>query len=172
MTEDKDGGIAGPPVAGGIFATILESVTQRIAGSAKGAAVSEVVAAAAREAVDRGGDLIPATKAIIMGVVRGTGATDEAALQNLSQAARVIIHHTADRNGNLAAAIKGIVLGAIAGARLMGVEIAKAASMAAKGALDGASEAGSVTVERVRGALKEPIGGIKVILPEPLSARG
>lgn len=158
-------------------ATILESVTQRIAGSVKGAgltgtalrnALSEVVGDAARDAVERGGDLGPAAKAIMMGVVRGTGETSEAALQLLSHAARIVIRHTADRNGNLAAAIKGIVLGGIASAKAMGVETAQAASAAAQGGLEGASEAGSVTVERVLGALKEPIGGIKVVLPASL----
>lgn len=127
-----------------------------------------MVADAARDAVAAGTDLIPAGKAIIMGVARGTGAMNEAALVILSRSARIIVHHTADRNGNLAAAVKGIVLGAIASARTMGVDTARSATAAALGALEGASEAGSVTVERVLGALKEPIGGSKVVLPEPL----
>jgi hypothetical protein len=157
----------------------MESVAQGTASSAKGtgltgapllAAVSGVVAGAAREAIEKGGDLIPGTKAIIMGVVRGAGPGNREALQILSHAARVIVHHTADRNGNLAAAIKGIILGAIASARTMGVDTAKAASIAAQGALEGAAEAGSVTVERVLGALKEPIGGSRVVLPEPLAS--
>jgi hypothetical protein len=188
MTEEKTDNAADQPVVTNValpvslkpdgFAVILESVTRKIASSAKGTglvgaplqeAISEVVTTAAREAVETGGDLLFGTKAIIMGVVRGTGATKEAALQTVAHAARIIIHHTADRNGNLAAAIKGIVLGAIASARAMGVETARAASMAAQGALEGASEAGSVTVERVLGALKEPIGGNKVVLPEPLA---
>jgi hypothetical protein len=186
MTEEKNRGVVDHPVAASppgpgnrdIFTTILESVTPRIASSARGTgltgaplrdAISEVVAAAARDAIERGGDLVPATKAIILGVVRGTGATDDSALAILSHVARIIIHHTADRNGNLAAAIKGIILGAIAGARTMGVEIAKAASTAAQGALEGASEAGSLTIERVLGALKEPIAGNKVVLPKPLT---
>ena len=178
MTEEKAGVVPPSPDCRDVFTTILESVTQRIAGSAQVTgltraplleAISGVVAAAARDAVEKGGDLVPATKAIIMGVVRGSGATNEAALQILSHAARVIIHHTADRNGNLGAAVKGTILGAIASARMMGLETAKAATTAAQGALEGASEAGSVTVERVLGALKEPIGGGKVVLPEPLA---
>lgn len=188
MAEKKEGSAAVQPVptnvvspvsgSRDVFTTILEVVTQNTASSAKVTgltgtllldAVSQVVLVSAREAVDRGGDLIPASKAIIMGVIRGSGATDEAALKILSHAARIIIHHTADRNGNLAAAIKGIVLGAIASARTMGVDTAKAASTAADGGLQGAREAGSVTVERVLGALKEPIGGNKVVLPKPLA---
>lgn len=160
------------------FAKILEWVTQRVASPAKGTglvgaplleAISDVVATAAREIILKGGDLLPGTKAIIMGVVRGSGGTKDAALEMVAHAAKIIVHHTADRNGNLAAAIKGIVLGAIASARTMGVETARAASTAAQGALEGASEAGSITVERVLGALNEPIGGCKVALPEPLA---
>ncbi|MBI3857504.1 MAG: hypothetical protein HY293_17625, partial [Planctomycetes bacterium] len=71
--------------------------------------------------------------------------------------------------GNLAAATKGLILGAIASAKAMGLDTAKAASTAAQGAYEGAAEAGSVTVERVMAALKEPIGGIKVALPERLA---
>jgi len=187
MTEEKNSSAGDQPVVASValpvsvkpadFATILETVTQTIAGSAKGTgligaplleAITQVVVAATRDAIDTGGDLLFGTKAIIMGVVRGTGATKDAALKMLAHAAKIIIHHTADRNGNLAAAIKGIVLGAIASARTMEVETAKAASTAAQGALEGASEAGSVTVERVLGALKEPIGGNRVVLPEPL----
>jgi hypothetical protein len=160
------------------FTRILESVTQGISRPAKETGltgdslldvVTAVVTVAAGEAVERGGDLIPATKAIIMGVVRGTGATGDEALKTLSHAARIITHRIADRSGNLAAAIKGVVLGAIASARTMAVETSKAASAAARGALEGASEAGSVTVDTVRRALKEPIGGNKVALPDPLA---
>ena len=156
LTEDVKGGAVND-----VFATILTTVTQGFAGSGRGAglpvaplleAVSDVVAVAARDALERGGDLAPAAKAIIMGVVRGSGATNEAALGILAHAATVIIQQVARRNGNLAAAIKGIVLGAIASARTMGVEPVRAASTAAQGALAGASEAGSVTVERVLAA--------------------
>ncbi len=59
-----------------------------------------------------------------------------------------------------------VVLGAIASAKAMGVDSAKAATTAAQGALEGAKEAGSVTLERVLAALKEPIGGSKVALSD------
>ena len=115
-----------------------------------------------------GSDLTPGSKAIVMGVVRGTGEKGDAALKIVSHTAKIVIHHIADMGGNLAAATKGLVLGAIASAKSMGVEQAQAASMAAQGALEGATESGSVTAERVLGALKEPIGGIKVAIPEPV----
>ncbi|HEV3029391.1 MAG TPA: hypothetical protein VG457_17560, partial [Planctomycetota bacterium] len=130
-------------------------------------AVSEAVAGAVGEAVANGTDLTPATKAIVVGVLRGTEAKDEAALKILSTTARTVIHHTADRGGNLAAASKGLVLGAIASAKAMGVDVAKAASTAAQGAYEGAVSAGPVTLERVVGALKESIGGIRIALPAP-----
>ena len=187
MTEEKNGGARNRRGARGVvrsasgypdlFARIMNRVSQGVSGPAGGPglsgaplleAVFDVTAAAARDAVERGGDLAPSTKAIIMGVVRGSGATKDAALQILFHAARIIIHHTARRNGNLSAAIKGIVLGSIASARTMGVDTAKAASTAAQGALAGASEARSATVEWVRGAMKEPVGGSTVVLPDPL----
>jgi hypothetical protein len=159
------------------FATILEHLTGRTASLARGGgltnaalleAISAAVVSAVGEAVATGTDLIPASKAIVMGVLRGTEAKGEAALQILAMIARTIVHHTADRGGNLAAAAKGLVLGAIAGAKAMGVDVAKAAAAAAQGAYEGAVGAGSVTVERVLGALKEPIGGIRVALPTPV----
>src|SRR5689334_7447683 len=109
MIEEKNGGTLEQSVGAKVvqpdaFAVIMESVTRQVASSAKGAgltggplldAVSLVVAAAARTVVERGGDLIPGSKAIIMGVVRGAGARNDAALEILSHAARLVIHHTA-----------------------------------------------------------------------------
>jgi hypothetical protein len=188
MIENKKSGAVDPQIKTGlhqplpgirdVFATILETVTAGIASSAKGTgltgaplleAVTEVATSAVRGAVSMGSDLVPASKAILMGIVRGTEARDETAIKILSHTSRIVIHQTADRGGDLAAATKGLVLGAIASARSTGMDIAKAASMAAQGAYEGAAEAGSVTVERVLAALKEPIGGSKVALPEPLA---
>jgi hypothetical protein len=166
------------PVLRDAFSTMLETVTRGISSAAKttGAvgsahfdAVSEVVKDAVRGAVGMGSELVPGAKAIILGVVRGTGEKGDAALKTLSHAAKSIIRHTADQGADLAAATKGLVLGAIASAKQMGVETTKAASMAAQGALEGAEQAGSVTVERVRAALKEPIGGSKVALPDTVA---
>jgi len=172
MTEEKNGQAGNRPRAPGVllsasgypdlFARTLNTVSRGIATSVGGPgldgaplleAVFDVVAVAARAAVERGGDLAPAAKAIIMGVVRGSGATKDAALQILFHAARIILHHAARRNGNLSAAIKGIILGSIASARTMGVATAKAASTAAQGALAGASEAGPVPVVSGIGAI-------------------
>ncbi len=173
MIEEKqnDAGVRDP------FATILEHLTGRTESLARGggltnAALLEAIAAAVvnavGEAVATGTDLIPASKAIVLGVLRGTEARGEAALQILSMTARTIVRHTADRGGNLGAVAKGLVLGAIAGSKAMGVDVARAGAAAAQGAYEGAVGAGPVTVERVLGALKEPIGGIRLSLPEPV----
>jgi len=187
MTQDfKSGAVDHPgpsgaaaPVPGirDVFATVLETVTSGISSAAKesgqaGAAllgaVTEVVKSSARGGVGMGSDLVPGSKAIVMGAVRGTGEKGDAALKIVSHVAKIVIHHTADMGGNLAAATKGLVLGAIASAKSMEVDSARAASMAAQGALEGATKVSSLTAERVLGALKEPIGGMKVTIPEPL----
>ena len=170
MTPEFKNGAVDQPGIRDVFATVLETVTSAITGAAKGpegaGAVTEVVKSAARGAVGMGSDLVPGSKAIVMGVVRGTGEKGDAALKLVSHTAKTVIHHTADMGGDLAAATKGLVLGAIASAKHMGVDSAQAASMAAQDALEGAKETSSVTGERVLGALKEPIGGIKVALPQ------
>jgi hypothetical protein len=134
-----------------VFATVLETVTAGITSAAKG--------------VDLDG--IPLLQAILMGIVRATGRKEEAGLKILAHAAKTAVHHTADRGGNLAAATKGLVLGAIASAKTLGVDTAKSATAAAQGAIEGAAEAGSVTVERVLAALRDPIGGAKVEFVTP-----
>jgi hypothetical protein len=169
--SDEQHATAGPlPGIRDVFATVLETVTGGIAAAVKGSArdrdMEEVVTSAVRGAVGMGSDLVMASKAIAMGVLQGSGEKGEAALKILSAVAKIVIHHTADRGGDLAAATKGLILGAIASARGIGVETAKASTTAAQGILEGASAAGSVTVERVLAALKEPIGGSKVALPE------
>jgi len=159
-----------------VFGSILESIAGGISSAANGTglvgnplleAVSEVVKSAVREAVQSGRALLPSCKAIIMGVVRGSGAKREAGLQLLAHAARTVIHHTADTGGNLTTATKGLVLGAIASARDLDVSFATAASAAAQGALEGAGDRSSVTVAGILAALKDPIGEDRIALPVP-----
>ena len=152
---------------------LFERVSSQAAGLAKvsapAEALSDLVSSTLRGAIDIGSELDSTAKGIVMGVLRGMDAKGEEALRMLAAAATAVVHHTADRGGNLAAATKGLVLGAIASAKAIEVDVDKAASAAARGALDGATQAGSVTVERVMTALKEPIGGRKIVLPEPLA---
>lgn len=164
-----------PPSAGDLFARTVKSVCDGIAPAAKETgndglrvleAVTGVVQSSVRGAVGSGGNLVLGAKAIVVGVLRGTREKEEAALKTLSHASRTVILQAAQLSGDLSAAVKGLILGAIASARDVGVDRAKTASSAAQGALEGAEEAGSVAAETVRKALREEIGGMKVVLPE------
>jgi hypothetical protein len=177
MNERQESDGAAPPRTRDTFATVLEMVQAETARSVKGTdasagspeAVAGIVKAAVRRAVGTGGDLVPAAKAIVIGIVRGAEQRGDAGLLRVTQAARIVIRQTADLGGDLAAATMGVVLGAIASSRDMEVDTAKGASSAARGALDGATDSGSVTVERVLAALRDPIGGIEVAVPKSMA---
>ncbi len=176
VTKSQAGAPKPPPGVRDVFSTVLETVTTGIAAAKMAGtpllhAVVEIVRNAAKEAEGISGDRVPGAKAIIMGIVRSAGEKGDAGLQILSQAAKILIRHTADLGGDLAAATKGLVLGAIASARLLELDSVRTSSAAAQGALEGAVEAGSVTVDRVQAALKEPIGGIKVVFTKPVEPR-
>jgi hypothetical protein len=130
--------------------------------------ISGIVQNSLREAGGACGNLVLGAKAVVVGVLRGTGEKEEAALKTLSHTARAVIRYTVQLGGDLGASVKGLVLGAIAGAKEANVDRAKMATAGAQGALEGADEAGSAAAEKVRQALKEPIGGVKVVLPEPI----
>jgi hypothetical protein len=171
---------AGPKslrVVRGGFPTDLGAGSVRSAGPIQGVgevrvllmeAVGDVVNSALRRAIKTDTDLNPGARAILIGVLRGTGEKGGASLKILIHAARIAIRQTAALGGDLAAATQGLILGAVAGAKSIGVASETAAAAAARGALEGAAESGFVTVDRVLGALKEPIGGSQVALPEPL----
>src|SRR5438477_3086332 len=100
-----------PPGIRDVFGTVLETVTGGIAGATKGTglagvalldAVTEVIKIAMRGAVGMGSDLVLGTKAMVLGIIRGTGEKGETALKILSHAAKIVIHHTADMSGDLA----------------------------------------------------------------------
>jgi hypothetical protein len=175
MSEGKDK-TPGAPGVRDAFSIILESVTTEMTALVLGTktssppsieAVSGMVRTAVRGAVGMGNNLLSASKAIMMGVLRGAREKNEAALQVVTLAANILIQQTADLGGDLTAATKGLVLGAVASARDVGVEPPRGASFAARGAIEGAAAAGFVTLERVRSALTQPIGGILVALPDP-----
>ena len=162
---------------GDLFSKIVESVSAGIASTANGLGkagvsavetITAVVQKALREAAEGGTDLAWGDKAIMVGSLRATGEKQDVALKTHSCTARSVIRQTAGIGGDLAASVKGLVLGAIASAKDMGVDRGNAASAAAQGALEGAEEAGSVAIETVRGALKQTIGGVKVVPLEPI----
>lgn len=171
-------GIANPAQGSGdIFSKIVEKVSGGINGTANGfgkagvsgiEAVTAVVQEAVREAIGAGTDLAWGAKAIVVGVLRATGEKEDVALKTLSQTARTVIRQSAKMEGDLAASAKGLVLGSIASAKDMGVDRGIAASAAAQGALEGAEEAGSLAADKVREALKQTIGGVKVLPLEPI----
>ena len=168
----RSGIVRPPPGVRDVFSVVLEAVTAGISGAKLAArplleAISEVVLKTVRESAEMGGDRVPGIKAILMGVLQSAGEKGEAGLKILSHTARIVIRHTAELEGDLGAAIKGLVLGAIASARSLEIDSAQAASRAAQGALEGAAEAGSGTVDRVMEALKQPMGGIKVAFTKP-----
>jgi hypothetical protein len=175
--QEKKGGNGDSENAGDVFGNILEAVSGRLArpsggpadaGAVSLGAVTEVVQSAVRGAAEKGNNLVMGAKAIVVGVLRGTGEKEEAALGTLSHTARTVVHQAAALGTDLAACTKGLVLGAIACARDVGVDRGRAASVAAQGALDGARDADSAAVDKVRDALREAIGGVTVGLPAPL----
>lgn len=161
--------------AGDFFGSILGSVSGGITKAAGGKigavpleTITEVVQSAVRGAVGVGNNLVMGAKAVVVGVLRGTGEREEAALTTLSHTARTVIREAAVLSTDLAACTKGLILGAIASAKDMGVDRGRAASAAARGALDGSQDAGSVEVDKVRATLRAPIGGVTVGIPEPV----
>jgi len=171
--EEKHSGSV--PGAGDVFATTVKSVSDGIALATKETgkdgplaleAVTGVVQSSVRGGLGVGGNQTLGAKAIVVGVLRGTGGKAETGLKTLSHTSRAVIRITAQLGGDLSASVKGLILGAIASARDLGVDRAQTATSAAQGALEGADEAGSVAIEEVRKALKDDIGGVKVVLPE------
>ncbi len=155
--------------AGGVdvFGSILETVSAGIAEARRAGpdfldGVSEVILDAMRAAAKAKSDLTQASKAVVVGVLRGLGEREDAALLTLSRTSRAVLREAAGLEADLAACLKGLVLGAIASAKDLGVDRAKAATAAAQGALEGAQGAGAAAVDRVREALREPIGGVTV----------
>lgn len=163
---------------GDVFATIMKTVSEGISNAAKGTgdagvsvlgAISTVVRTAVRESLGVGTDLIVGTKAIVVGVIRGTGEKEDAALKTLSNIVRTVIRQTAEMNGDVGAAATGLVLGAIASAEDMGVSPSKAASAARDAATEEGNRIGAAAAEKVRGALKQDIGGINFGSTGPLA---
>ena len=173
--EEKRTGSVGDPVkkevaprvqvSGDAFAKIVETVSRRMTVGPVPETITEVVKSALDGCLATGGSLVLGAKAIVVGVLRGAGEKEEAGLKTLLQTARTLVRHADSLGSDVAATAKGLVLGAIASAKDLGVDLAKTASTAAQGALEGATEAGSAAADKVRKALMESIGGIKIVLP-------
>lgn len=173
----KEGSDPSLPGSGDLFATTVKAVREEVLRAAKDAesgggrlldAVTQVVHDSLRDTVNADGNLVLGSKAVLVGVLRGTGERETAAVKTISHTSRAVIRFAAQLGGDLSASLKGLVLGAIASARDIGVDRAQAASAAALGAVDGADEAGSAAAETIRRCLREDIGGMHVALPEPV----
>lgn len=166
---NKKGASGAIEKAGDVFSTIMKAVSEGVSSAAKGTgkagvsvveAVGSVVRATVRESLGAGGDFLVGSKAVVMGVIRGTCEKEELALNTLSHTARTVIRQTAEMNGDVGAAATGLVLGAIAGAEYMRVTPSKAASAVRTAAIKEGDRNGLVAAEKVRTALRKDIGGI------------
>jgi hypothetical protein len=161
-----------------VFGAIMKSVSEGVATACQGTektgvtvfeAVSLIVRSALRGATGAGSDFIMGTKAIMMGVIWGTGEKESAALKLLSHAARSVVRQTAVMHGDVGDAVTGLVRGAIAGADRIGVEPAKAAWAVSGAAIEEAYRISSVAADRVRRALRQNVSGMDAVSREPIT---
>ena len=96
-------------------------------------------------------------RAIVAGVLRGAGENEDAALQTLSHAARVIIREAVLLGYSPTAWIEGIFSGAVAGSRAFGLHRENAISAAAQGVFRGAQEAGLEPADAAGAAMARTI---------------
>ena len=163
-------------VKGDAFGTIMKTVADGVVRAARGTgkagiSVPEAVTCVVRHAMQGsldGSDLVTRAKAIVMGVIRGTGEKEDVALKTLSHAAHSIIHQTAGMTGDIAAAATGVVLGAIASAAHMGVAPLRAAAAARGAVIEEAERLVPAEAVRVRRALVKDVGEYNVVFPPPI----
>ena len=162
---------------GDVFGTTLQTVYEGVASAARGGhksgisvleAVSSVVRPVVRESLASasGASAVEGSKAIVLGVLRGTGEKDQAALKTLSHTVRTVIRETAQLNGDVAGVASGLVLGAIESTKLTGVEPSRAVSEVTRAAIEEADQIGASAAEKVRDTLKKKeIGGVRIPIP-------
>lgn len=117
--------------------------------------VAEVVRSVLCESAEKGEDLALSTKAILVGVLRGTREKGRAALGALSETSRIAIHHSAELRMEVAKSARGCVLGAEACAPYLGVDVGQAVAAARRGALEAAGTIGDIEEAQVKAALQE-----------------
>ncbi len=173
----EEGARSGGRGSAKVYAAIVDVVSAGIVIAAHGTgsagtsvphAVAEVLRSAARNAVAADTDLAVAAKAMMVGAVLGTREKEPATLATLTDAARIIILETSAAGGDVSQATRGVILGARASAKAVKVESGRAATAAARGAVEGGELSGPIAAEKVREALNNLIGGIRVVLPDPV----
>ena len=110
-----------------------------------------------------------AARGTVIGVLRASKHTGAEAIDTVSDTAYALIHGTFEVGGELGHAAAGAVEGAISVANEAGVSAEAAASAAAHGALQAADKLGSAALDTVCQAMKETIGGVKVVLRAPFN---
>ena len=151
-----------------VYSSLLDSITGSLADAAgQSDAMDEAVRNAVRSAVERQDALVLGAKAIIVAVLKDTGAKSDAALQMLTRLSKSVLALTATLDADLETCTKGMILGAIASAKDHEMDRGRAATAIATGALEAAREVGETVGDRLRTALKEPQAGVTIVLPEP-----
>jgi len=115
---------------------------------------------AVRGAVESGSDISVGAKGILVGVLRGTQTSGDAARKVAGQTVQTVIRQTAWTGANLADAARGLVEGATVAAKELGLDAAEAASSAAQAAVDAAEDFGTEAVRNVRDSVTETIVGL------------
>jgi hypothetical protein len=186
MSELKRKGIGAPPIkkrfanalrgTGNAYTAAMMTVSAAVRdslavakrrGTSPIGALTHVALGAIRGTLEVETDLSSAAKGILVGILHGSGDRGEAAFRTISHTARTIVHHTAITGSDVTSVVAGLVEGAIQCGQDHEVDVTRAASAAAQGALEGAEEAGFAAVEQVRKALKGRFQGTKLPLLAP-----
>jgi uncharacterized Zn finger protein len=175
-SSNRGGGANAGRNTGDFFGTTLKSVYEGISSARSGdktgvsvlEAVTSVVRPVVRDSHAPGASVVEGSKAIVLGVLKGTGEKDKAALKTLSHTVRTVIRETAHLNGDVAGAASGLVLGAIESTHLTGVDASSAVSAVSRAAMEEADQIGASAAEKVRETLKKKeIGGVRIPTPGP-----
>lgn len=120
---------------------IVESVNENIESIIKGRGnientiVDNVSSGVAiRAVVETGKNLDDSVKALVIGILKGWKSMGAATFLAIIILARTIIKITVDRQADVAAVTRGLISGIIHSAKDLGIDVGKAASVAATGA--------------------------------------
>jgi ElaB/YqjD/DUF883 family membrane-anchored ribosome-binding protein len=158
-------------VADAVELSLAEAVKRADEAADSIASLTDLIQSTIDGAVHAGSELADVAKGVWVGVLRGTRRKGDAALQELTHAARTIMCHTAALGGDMAAAARGIVQGSIHCAKEWGLDARNAASAAARRVLDVTEDLGAAAREEVRRAMSGKIEGVQVPLDRPFSEK-
>ncbi len=139
-------------------------------GAALLSAISALAFGVAHAAVATGGEMGCIAQGFLLGVMLAGEAKEQRLLAVIGHAAGTFIKHAAEAGGDAAAATRGLVEGAVSWAGEMSLDPGEAAYAAGQGAVDAAEDVAPRLGAKVRGALEQPVAGVKVLLKEPVGA--